>query len=112
MQISIKGADPSIIERLKKLQRSTYEDKRLYANLDAAFDKLKENPYFGDRIQKKRIPKFYIDKYGIDNLLVAPLPGAWRLLYSVVRSEDNIMVIIVDFMAHTEYDRMFGYSRK
>lgn len=112
MQISIKGADTSVIERLKRLQRSTYEDKRLYENLDTAFDKLKLNPYFGDRIQKKRIPKFYIDKHGIDNLLVVPLPGAWRLLYSVERFEDNTIVIIIDFMAHTEYDRVFGYSRK
>jgi len=112
MRISIKGADKSIIERLKKLQCSTYEDKRLYANLDTAFDRLKVNPYFGDRIQKKRIPEFYIDKYGIGNLLVAPLPGAWRLLYSVERYEDDIIVIIVDFMSHTEYDRLFGYSRK
>ena len=112
MQISIKGADSSIIERLNKLQRSSYEDKRLYANLDTAFDKLKINPYFGDRVLKKRIPKFYVEKYGIDNLLVMPIPGAWRLLYSVERFDDNIIVIIVDFMTHTEYDRIFGYSRK
>lgn len=112
MEISIKGADASIIERLKKLQFSTYEEKRLYINLDKALDKLKLSPFIGDRIQKKRMPKFYIDKYGIDNLLVLPLPGAWRLLYSVERFDDNIIVIIIDFMTHTEYDRMFGYSRK
>jgi hypothetical protein len=112
MAISIKGADTSIIERLKKLQCSTYEDKWIYHNLDAAFDKLKLNPYFGDRIQKKRIPKLYINKFGIDNLLIVPLPGAWRLLYSVERSGDDIIVIIVDFMSHTDYDRIFGYPRK
>jgi hypothetical protein len=112
MRVSIKSADISIIERLTKLQRSTYEDKRLYENLDTVFDKLKLNPYYGDRIRKKRIPKFYLNKYHIDNMLVIPLPDAWRLLYSVERFEDSIIVIIVDFLSHTEYDRIFGYSRK
>ena len=112
MQISIKGADSSIIERLKRLQCSTYEDRRLYANLDTAFDKLKRDPHIGDRVQKKRIPKLYMDKYGIDNLLILPLPGAWRLLYSVGRFEEDTIVIIIDFMTHTEYDRIFKYYRK
>lgn len=112
MAISIKGVDTSVIEKLKRLQCSTSVDKKLYENLDKAFNKLKLNPYCGDRVQKKRIPKSYLNKYGLDNLLIMDLPGAWRLLYSVERFEDNIIVIIVDFMSHTDYDRLFRYSRK
>ncbi len=112
MEISIKGADLSVLEKLTGLKHSTSEEKKLYTNLEKAFDKLKSNPYCGDRIRKKRIPKIYLDKYGPDNLLILDLPGAWRLLYFVERYSDNIMVIIVDFMSHTEYDRLFGYSRK
>jgi hypothetical protein len=112
MAISIKGADLSIIQKLKKLQTSTSEDKRLYSYLDKAFDKLKQDPYCGERVLKKRIPKSYLGKSGFDNLLILGLPGAWRLLYSVERFEDNIVVVVVDFMSHTEYDRLLGYSRK
>jgi hypothetical protein len=58
MEISIKGADLSVLEKLYGLKHSTPEDKKLYDDLEKAFDKLKMNPYCGDRIQKKRIPRF------------------------------------------------------
>lgn len=112
MEITVKGAEQSVLEKINELKTGTSEDKRLLVHLDKAFDKLKLDPFYGNRIQKKRIPKAYIDKYHMDNLLIFNLPGAWRLIYFVERYGDNIIVVIVDFMSHTEYDRIFGYSRK
>jgi mRNA-degrading endonuclease HigB of HigAB toxin-antitoxin module len=112
MEISVKGADIPVLEKINGLQGKTSEDKVLLVHLDKAFDKLKLDPFSGHRIQKKRIPKVYIDKYDMDNLLILNLPGAWRLIYFIERNGDNIIVVIVDFMSHTEYDRIFGYSRK
>jgi mRNA-degrading endonuclease HigB of HigAB toxin-antitoxin module len=112
MEVSVKGADISVLEKINELRASTSEDKRLLLHLEKAFDKLKQNPFYGDRVQKKRIPKAYFDEYHMDNLLIFNLPGAWRLVYFIERYGDNIIVVIVDFMSHTEYDRIFGYSRK
>ncbi|BAI62281.1 conserved hypothetical protein [Methanocella paludicola SANAE] len=112
MEIKVKGAERSVLEKINGLRTGTTEDKRLFVHLDKAFDKLKLDPFCGNRIQKKRMPKAYIDKYHMDNLLIFNLPGAWRLIYFIERYGDNIIVVIVDFMSHTDYDRIFGYSRK
>jgi len=112
MEVTVKGVDGSVLEKLQKLRDSTSEDKKLYSNLDKAFEKLMISPFYGNRVQKKRIPKYFLEKYKMDNLLIYDLPGAWRLLYSIERYQDTILVIVIDFMSHTEYDRLFSYSRK
>ena len=54
-------------------------------------------------------PKEYIRKYSIDNLLWYPLPNAWRLVYSVFSNEGELIVMIVEYFDHKEYERRFGY---
>ena len=43
------------------------------------------------------------------NLWKLDLPNGWRLLYFVISDGDTVVAIIVDWMPHKEYDRLFHY---
>ena len=59
-----------------------------------------------DTHDKSRIKKI-LDKYKLDNLMVYGLPSAWRMLYSITRSEDiKIVAIILDWMDHKDYEKL------
>jgi len=72
---------------------------------------IKSNPHFGNPISKNKIPEEYKQKYGILNLFRIELPGAWRMLYTLTdgESEIEIIVFVLDFINHKEYDKKFGY---
>ena len=108
----IKPADGVIFadDKLEEAFNSLNEDDWLKRAIRKAIDDLKENAFCGERIKKDQIPKEYIKKYGIDNLLWYPLPNAWRLVYSII-SQDNIKIlaVIIDYYDHKNYERKFGY---
>lgn len=97
-------------EKIKKAFETLKEkDPKLHKFISRAIDDLKENPFCGTPIPKRLIPKIYIKKYGIDNLWKYNLPGAWRLIYSVVGDEVSIISIILEWLPHKKYERKFGY---
>ena len=106
----IKFADERVKEAFEELERSSTEDKQLCKFLTQAFENLEENAFAGIQIPKKQIPRVYLQKYGIDNCWKYNLPNAWRLLYSVGRSEVIVVSIVLEWLKHKEYDRKFGYK--
>jgi len=70
---------------------------------------LRENIFYGRNIPKKQIPKEYIQKYNIDNLWWTPLPDGWRLVYAILTNKEEVIVAIVEFFDHKNYERRFGY---
>ena len=106
-----KPADSIIFadSKIEKDFNSLSEDDWLKKALRGAIDDFKENAFCGERIKKERIPRGYIKKYGINNLLWYPLPNAWRLVYSVFSNEGELVVMIVEYFDHKEYERRFGY---
>jgi len=68
MKSEINFADEKVQKSFEELENSKYEDKMLYKWICRAFEDLEENAFCGIRIQKKLIPKIYIEKYKIDNL--------------------------------------------
>jgi hypothetical protein len=111
MDYLLRWVDRSAKDKWLALKDSTSEDRRLYINIEHTIGKLQDDPYRGDRIKKERIPKSYKVKYGLDNLLKINISQYWRLLY-FIEAYDNktVLVILVDFMSHPEYDRLFGYN--
>lgn len=77
-----------------------------------AFVRMNEKPTTaGVRIAFKKIPKKYLRKYpGINNLYRIPLPGAWRLIYTVIADSEKIVCKMLDLLTHKQYDRVFGYQ--
>lgn len=37
------------------------------------------------------------------------VPNAWRLVYSVFGNENELFVMIVEYMTHKEYEKRFHY---
>jgi len=109
MNSEIKFADEKVKESFEELKDPKNEEKKLYKWICRAFEDLENNGFGGVRIQKKLIPKIYIDKYGIDNLWKYDLPQGWRLIYSIARGEIKIVSIILEWMNHREYERRFKY---
>lgn len=101
----VKFAEQKIEDEFNSLN----EENWLKKALRRAIADFKENAFCGERIKKERIPKIYIKKYGIDNLLWYPLPDGWRLVYSVFSSEGILVAMIVEYFSHPEYERRFGY---
>ena len=59
-----------------------------------------------DTYNKSKIKKI-LGEYGSDNIRVYNLPSAWRMLYSITRSEDiKIVAIILDWMNHKNYEKL------
>ena len=106
-----KPADKVIFanERIEKDFNSLPEDDWLKKALRRAIADFKENAFCGERIKREIIPKEYIKKYGIDNLLHYPLPNGWRLVYSVFANDGILIAMIVEYFSHPDYDRRFKY---
>jgi hypothetical protein len=106
-----KPADKVIFadERIEKDFNSLREEDWLKKAIRRAIVDFKENAFCGERIKKELIPKFYIQKYEIDNLLWYPLPNAWRLVYSVFANEGTLIAMIIEYFDHKNYERRFGY---
>ncbi len=68
--------DPSLKDDLEKLEKGTFEEKRLAGWIRNAIDRLAENPECGIQIPRKYWSEKYIRDYGIDNLWKINLPMA------------------------------------
>lgn len=77
--------------------------------LTRAIETIKQDPRAGRDVKKKLIPKKLIKKYGIDNLRVYNLPTAWRMIYTITASEIEIIAVVLRWMDHKEYDRLFKF---
>jgi len=102
-------ATNSLNKSFFELRERKFEDKQLYNFLNRAIDDLKQNPVCGIRIPKKLWPKEYIRKYFISNLWKYNLPNAWRLIYTIKEDEISILSVILEWMKHKEYERVFKY---
>lgn len=109
MKSQVHFCDKKLKATFERLKDSKVEDKILYKWIVRAIDDLSENAFCGIQVQKRQVPKLYINKYGIDNLWKYDLPKGWRLLYSVANSEICIISIILEWMDHKEYERKFKY---
>jgi len=97
-------------EELKKaFENLKFEDERLYKEIEEAFNAIKQNAFFGRNVRKKLIPKELIQKYEIDNLWIYNLRKDWRLLYTITNNEVEVLAVILDWMNHKDYERLFNF---
>lgn len=81
----------------------------LYKIIDKGLDKLKENMFVGRKVQKRKWPKEYVEKYGITNLWRLNLDRYYRLIYFITIREGDIFPVVIEVLGHPEYNRKFGY---
>ena len=84
-------------------------DKDLKRFIDRAIEDIKENPFCGIQTPKRLIPKEHIVKFNVRNLWKYNLPDAWRLIYSIEGGEIVLITILLEWMDHKEYEKVFKY---
>jgi len=78
--------------------------------LTHALKEIQENVFCGIRIPKNLIPKDYMLKYKINNLMKYDLPNSWRLIYSIITpNKVEILAVVLEWFNHKNYERRFRY---
>ncbi len=95
-----------------KLGPSDPTYRQLLASINNAIKNLKANPFYGDLIPRKYLSKGVIARYGTDKILRIELIGYWRLLYTVLGNEARIIALILEYMSHDKYNKIFGYKKR
>jgi len=95
-----------VAEFISSLERGSY----LRQIVDKGLDVLRENMFAGQRIERSKFPKFYVQKYGMNNLYKYNLDRVNRLIYTLVADETGIAVVVLDVLSHKEYEKRFGYK--
>ncbi len=84
-------------------------DTQLYESIERALNQLKKNPFAGDNVQKKKIPK---ELKQLPNLFRMELSQFWRLLYYVAGDEVKVIAVVFEICDHPTYNKIFGYKKK
>jgi hypothetical protein len=96
-------------EELEKCFNELPESDPIKKGIIRAIRNIEENAWVGRNVKKELIPKTLIDKYRITSLWIYDLPNGWRLLYSVVGVEIELIAVVLDWMDHKDYERLFGF---
>jgi Txe/YoeB family toxin of Txe-Axe toxin-antitoxin module len=93
------------------LNKSGSLQPKLYHFITRAIDDLRRDSFSGRMVVKDLISKKIKNKYKLDfdNLWVYNLPNAWRLIYTITGTELKIVSIILDWLSHKDYERLFGF---
>jgi len=97
-------------ELQKRREKDDGEAEYLLKLIDKGIAKLIEDHESGQKIQKTLWPKYYVSKYGINNLWRLRLDDYWRMIYIVIGEQVRIVAVILEVLGHKEYDKRFGYK--
>ena len=103
-KVEVQFANEKVLKAYHELN-----DKDLKRFIDRAIEDIKENPFCGIQTPKRLIPKEHIVKFNVRNLWKYNLPDAWRLIYSIEGGEATIITILLEWMDHKEYEKVFKY---
>jgi Txe/YoeB family toxin of Txe-Axe toxin-antitoxin module len=88
--------------------KTNTQEQQLLRSIQQKVEFLKANPFYGDNIPKKLIPK----KFNVQNLWRVELSQFWRMLYTIRGDEIEIICFILEIVDHQAYDKRFGYKKK
>lgn len=109
---------PEFEAELKELRHAIINDRnnhfhvQLLKAIEREEENLKIDPHHGTQIPKKQIPGKYADEMGVNNLWKIDLPDFWRIIYTITGNELEIISVLLNFMDHDKYDKLFGYRKK
>ena len=106
----VKFVDQNTFDAFESLKKGVFEEKRLAEFVQRAIGDLRENPFCGTKIPRALWPKEYVREYGVTNLWKYDLPNGWRLIYTIVGTELEIVSIILEWFSHKEYEKKFKYN--
>jgi addiction module RelE/StbE family toxin len=86
------------------------EAKTILELIVKASERLRNDKEAGVHIPRKLWPKEYVQKYQITNLWKYNLDPNWRLIYTISGDKVRLVLVYLEYMDHTEYNRRFGYK--
>ncbi|MFA4960239.1 MAG: hypothetical protein WC548_01100 [Candidatus Pacearchaeota archaeon] len=102
----IPGKVVFIDDELEKAFESLKDSDPVKKGLKKAIREISENAFCGRNVKKSLIPAAY--SY-FENLWIYNLPSAWRLIYSLAPSKVEIIAVVLDWMDHKDYERLFNF---
>ncbi len=111
MTFEARFVDITLRDRFYDLRESSSsEDKKLFSIIERTIkEKLVTYPARGRAIKKELIPGTYLKKFGNRTFFIWNLTGSWRLIYFLAREENKQLIIIVDWLSHSDYEKMFKF---
>ncbi len=113
IRVILIGQAKEEFERLNKLVgqqkssgRESSEEITLLNSIKNKINLIKENPFYGDNIPKRLIPK----EYDVPNLWRVELANFWRMLYTIRGDRIEIICFILNILDHKKYSKRFGYK--
>ncbi len=107
MESKVIFADNDLKEAFERLKD---EDERLFKEIENALNKIRQDAFFGRNVKKNLIPKELIQRYNINNLWIYNLRKDWRLLYTITNNEVEVLAIVLDWMDHKDYEKLFKFT--
>ena len=92
-----------------KLKEGDDSEREIAKLIDLKIIELKKTPFLGTYIKKTFWPKEY-KKYSLSNLRKINLNNNIRLIYTVITSSSDDVVVLIEWFDHKEYERRFGYN--
>lgn len=106
MECKVSFIDKELKESFENLE---FSDPRLFKEIENALKEICQNSFCGRNVKKNLIPKEFKQKYQINNLWIYNLRKDWRLLYSVGGDKIELIAVVLDWMNHKEYERLFKF---
>jgi Txe/YoeB family toxin of Txe-Axe toxin-antitoxin module len=107
MECKVVFSESSLKESFEELDLS---NPRLAKEIKKALNEICKNHSVGRNVKKNLIPKSLIKKHRIDNLWIYNLRKDWRLIYHVSGDEIKILAVVLSWMNHKEYERLFKFT--
>jgi len=95
-------------ERLKGIDGSFHQT--LLRSILRARDLLKQNPFAGNQVPRRLAPEKYALKYDAENIWRIELADRWRLVYTIIGNQVEVVAFVLDIFDHKDYDKVFGYK--
>jgi hypothetical protein len=107
----ILSSEAKEVYKYLNLNINSKAEHMILKSINQKVELIKLNPHYGDPITKNRIPKEYIERYGVNNLFRVELPNFWRMLYTLTNSgEIEIVAFIIEIINYKDYNKRFGYK--
>lgn len=97
-----------------QLAKGNRRNERTYKLLINGINTLKRNYKAGSHLSRRKHRKafeYYNKKYGIENLWKLNVSRDWRMIYTVVGNEVEVISFILEMMDHKRYNKRFGYKK-
>lgn len=108
----VRFVDERLFKAYQALEAGRHEERRLAESLRAAIQQLKHDSLCGIKIPRELWPAEYVRRYGIDNLRKYNLSDGWRLIYTLVGDEVEIISVLLEWFDHKGYAKRFGYKSR